>query len=141
MYDTHMIVILSISVHPVYLSPILFSPYPGKNEFWKKTLEKILLSNIVNHREGRGLYYFSTFMHCVLHIAVLYEYLLRNNLGKGTKVFTSLFLLSSLNLKSFFFMEAAVCAVSPSHLSLLTARHTIQATNWKSQALESIYHH
>ena len=58
MYDTHMIAILSISSYPVYLSSILFSPHAGKNEFWKKTLEKVVLSDTVNHHEGRGLYFF-----------------------------------------------------------------------------------
>lgn len=137
---THTIVILSISGQPVYLSPVLFSPYPGKNEFWKKTLEKLLLSNTVNHHEGTGLYFPPTFMHHALHIAVLCEYLLRRNLGKDTEVFISLILLSGLNLK--FLFHGASCSCSVSFISaFINGQSHYTGTNWRSQALESMYHH
>lgn len=123
MYDTHIIVIFSVSIYHVYLSPILFSPYPEKKNWRKKILEKILLSNAVNHHEGGGHIFFVFFQHftcstkhCALHIVVLNEYLVKNDLGRGTKVFTSLFLWSSLNLESFFFMEAAMCVEHLLHI-------------------------
>lgn len=62
-------------------------------------MEKILLSNAVNHCEGGGHIFFVFFQHftsstkhCALHIVVPNEYLVKNDLGRGTKVFASLFL-------------------------------------------------
>lgn len=146
MYDTHIIMIFIVSIYHVYLSPILFSPYPEKKNWRKKTLEKILLSNAVSHHEGGGHIFFGFFQHftcstkhCALHIVVLNEYLVKNDLGRGTKVFTSLFLWSSLNLEFLFHGGSYVCGASP-YLFPLLAIHTTQAMDWKSQALESIYH-
>ena len=116
MYDTHIIVIFSVSIYPVYLSPILFSPYPEKEKIggrkhWKKSyclMQLITMRAGVVSFFGFFQHFISSTKHCALHIVLLNEYLVKNDLGRGTEVFTSLFLWSSLNLESFFFMEAAM---------------------------------
>lgn len=54
-------------------------------------------------------HFISSTKDCVLHIVAVNQYLLKNDLEKGSKVLISLFLLPSLNLEGFFFMEAAMC--------------------------------
>lgn len=113
MCGTRLVVILSISIYSVYLSPVLLSPYPRKNNFRRRQWETILRINAINPQEGRSCIYFSQHFisytnHCALYIVFLSKFLLKNDLGRGAKVFFSLLLLSRLNPEILFHRDSYV---------------------------------
>lgn len=81
--------------------------------------------------------FISNTKHFALYIVVLNEYLLKNHLGRGAKVFFSLVLLCSLNLEFLFHGDSYVHEVSLSYLSLLPDSHTLVEMHWKSQPLSA----